>query len=36
MVMMMPPYHGAIIDASDNQIYQQFDCVGNIGLLIML
>jgi len=36
MVMMMPPYHGTLLHASDNQIYQQFDRVGNIGIPIML
>lgn len=36
MVMMMPPYHGALLKGSAEQTYEQFACVGEVGLPIMV
>lgn len=36
MVMMMPPYHGALLKGSQEQIFEQFAAVGEVGLPIML
>ncbi len=35
-VMMMPPYHGALLKGADEQIYEQFARVGEVGIPIML
>ncbi len=36
MVMMMPPYHGALLKASQQQAYEQFARVSDVGLPIMV
>ncbi len=36
MVMLMPPYHGAMLKASEEQTYQQFARVSEVGLPIMV
>ena len=36
MVMMMPPYHGALLKGSAEQTYEQFARVGEAGLPIMV
>ncbi|MEM7463600.1 MAG: dihydrodipicolinate synthase family protein, partial [Pseudomonadota bacterium] len=36
MVMMMPPYHGALLKGTSEQTYEQFARVGEIGLPIMI
>ncbi len=36
MVMMMPPYHGAMLKGSAEQTYEQFARVGEVGLPIMV
>lgn len=36
MVMMMPPYHGALMRGTADQTYQQFAQVGEVGLPIMV
>ena len=36
MVMLMPPYHGALLRGTDNQIFDQFQQAGEIGLPIMV
>lgn len=36
MVMMMPPYHGALLKGSAEQTYEQFARVGEVGLPIMV
>ncbi|MEM7464443.1 MAG: dihydrodipicolinate synthase family protein [Pseudomonadota bacterium] len=36
MVMMMPPYHGALLKGTAEQTYEQFAQVGEIGLPIMI
>ena len=36
MVMMMPPYHGALIKGSAQQTFEQFQAVGDVGLPIMI
>ena len=36
MVMMMPPYHGASLRGSPDQIFQQFAAVSNVGIPIMV
>ncbi len=36
MVMMMPPYHGALLKGTPDQIFEQFRRVGEVGIPIML
>jgi 4-hydroxy-tetrahydrodipicolinate synthase len=36
MVMMMPPYHGALMKGSAEQTFEQFARVGEVGLPIMV
>jgi len=36
MVMMMPPYHGALMRGTPDQTYEQFARVGEVGLPIMV
>jgi 4-hydroxy-tetrahydrodipicolinate synthase len=36
MVMMMPPYHGATMRGTPEQVFDQFRAVGEIGLPIMV
>ncbi|MCV6574434.1 MAG: dihydrodipicolinate synthase family protein [Cohaesibacter sp.] len=36
IVMMMPPYHGALLKGSAQQTYEQFRAVGEVGLPIMV
>lgn len=35
-VMMMPPYHGALLKGSAEQTFEQFRAVGDVGIPIML
>lgn len=35
-VMMMPPYHGASLRGSPDQIFEQFQAVGAVGIPIMV
>jgi len=36
MVMMMPPYHGALLKGTAEQTYEQFAQVGKVGIPIMI
>ena len=36
MVMMMPPYHGALMKGSAEQTFEQFAAVGAVGIPIMV
>lgn len=36
MVMMMPPYHGALLRGTPDQTFEQFARVGEVGLPIMV
>jgi len=36
MVMIMPPYHGAIMRGTPEQVFEQFRAVGDVGLPIMV
>ena len=36
IVMMMPPYHGALLKGNQDQIYTQFSAVNNVGIPIMI
>lgn len=36
MVMMMPPYHGALLKATAEQAFEQFRAVGEVGIPIMV
>lgn len=36
MVMMMPPYHGALLKGSAEQIFEQFAAVSDVGIPIMI
>ena len=36
MVMMMPPYHGALLKGTAEQTFEQFARVGDVGIPIML
>ncbi|MBK5933766.1 4-hydroxy-tetrahydrodipicolinate synthase [Rhodovulum imhoffii] len=36
IVMMMPPYHGALMKAAPDQTFEQFARVGEVGLPIMV
>lgn len=35
-VMMMPPYHGATLKGSSQQVFDQFRAVGDVGIPIMV
>lgn len=35
-VMMMPPYHGAVLKGNDEQIFDHFAAVGTVGIPIMI
>ena len=35
-VMMMPPYHGALMKGTPTQTYEQFAAVGKVGIPIMI
>jgi 2-keto-3-deoxy-L-arabinonate dehydratase len=36
IVMMMPPYHGALLKGNAHQTFEQFQAVGEIGIPIMI
>ena len=36
IIMMMPPYHGALLKGSSDQIYEQFNEISNVGIPIMI
>ncbi|MCY0093263.1 dihydrodipicolinate synthase family protein [Hoeflea ulvae] len=36
MVMMMPPYHGALLKGTPEQTFEQFRMVGEVGIPIMV
>lgn len=36
IVMMMPPYHGALLKGTASQTYEQFRTVGEVGIPIMV
>lgn len=36
IVMMMPPYHGALLKGTPDQTFEQFRAVGDVGIPIML
>lgn len=36
IVMMMPPYHGALLKGSAQQTFEQFKAVGEVGIPIMI
>lgn len=36
MVMMMPPYHGALLKGTAEQTFEQFRAVGEVGIPIMV
>lgn len=36
IVMMMPPYHGALLKGSPKQTFEQFAAVGEVGIPIMV
>ena len=36
IVMMMPPYHGALLKGNADQTFEQFSSISNIGLPIMI
>ncbi|KAB7610167.1 dihydrodipicolinate synthase family protein [Amylibacter sp. SFDW26] len=36
IVMMMPPYHGALLKGNAQQIFEQFQAVGRVGIPIMV
>ena len=36
IVMMMPPYHGALLKGNAKQTYEQFAAVGEVGIPIMI
>ena len=36
MVMMMPPYHGAVLKGNPKQTFEQFQAVGEVGIPIMI
>lgn len=36
IVMMMPPYHGALLKGTAEQTFEQFRAVGDVGIPIML
>ncbi|CUH42708.1 dihydrodipicolinate synthase family protein [Ruegeria atlantica] len=36
IVMMMPPYHGALLKGTPEQSFEQFEAVGKVGIPIMV
>ncbi len=36
IIMMMPPYHGALLKGSSDQIYEQYNEISNVGIPIMI
>ena len=36
IVMMMPPYHGALLKGNQDQTYTQFSAVNNVGIPMMI
>ncbi len=36
IIMMMPPYHGALLKGNSDQIFQQFNEISNVGIPIMI
>jgi len=36
MIMLMPPYHGALLKGSEGQTYEQFSRAADVGLPIMI
>ena len=36
IIMMMPPYHGALLKGNSDQIYEQFNEISNVGIPIMI
>ena len=36
MIMLMPPYHGALLKGSEQQVYDQFSRAADVGLPIMV
>ena len=36
IIMMMPPYHGALLKGNADQIFQQFDEISKVGIPIMV
>lgn len=36
VVMMMPPYHGALLKGNPSQTFEQFKAVGEVGIPIMI
>ena len=36
MLMMMPPYHGALMRGTSQQTFEQFAKVGEVGVTIMV
>ncbi len=36
MIMLMPPYHGALLKGSEQQTFDQFQRVGEVGLPLMV
>lgn len=36
IVMMMPPYHGALLKGNASQTFEQFQAVGDVGITIMI
>lgn len=36
IVMMMPPYHGALLKGTADQTFEQFQAVGEVGIPIMI
>ena len=36
IVMMMPPYHGALLKGNAQQTFEQFQAVGEVGIPVML
>jgi len=36
IIMMMPPYHGALLKGNSDQIFEQFNEISNVGIPIMI
>lgn len=36
MIMLMPPYHGALLRGTPDQIFEQFAAAGDVGIPIMI
>ena len=36
IIMMMPPYHGALLKGNPDQIFEQFNEISNVGIPIMI